>query len=46
MATEEDIVKLGGKPDGKDPESILSLTDDYFMSLYSKPGPKQGDKDV
>jgi hypothetical protein len=46
MATEEDIVKLGGKPEAKDIESVISLTDDYFMTLYSKPGPKEGEKSV
>jgi hypothetical protein len=46
MATEEDIVKLGGKPEAKDIESVLSLTDDYFMTLYSKPGFKEGEKSV
>ena len=46
LATEEDIVRLGGKPEGKDVESILGLTDDYFMTLYCKPALKEGEKNV
>jgi hypothetical protein len=46
IATEEDVVKLGGTPETKDTEAILSLTDNYFMSLYCKKSKKEGEASV
>ena len=34
--SEEEIVKLGGDPTNKDVESILCLTDNFFLKIYNK----------
>jgi hypothetical protein len=34
--SEEEIVKLGGDPAKKDAESILGLTDSFFLKIYNK----------
>lgn len=34
--TEEEIIKLGGNPGNKDVESILGLTDNFFLKIYNK----------
>lgn len=34
--SEEEIIKLGGDPTKKDAESILCLTDSYFMRIYNR----------
>lgn len=34
--SDEEIVKLGGDPFKKDVESILCLTDNFFLKIYNK----------
>jgi len=34
--SEEEIIKLGGDPNKKDIESILCLTDAFFMKIYNR----------